>query len=305
MKRIILVSMLFLSMTACIMPPKITNYKDISFYYIPDVNIGIGVFSNDTQQTVRVFHKSEQVTERHEGIPESGDKQSTGISFRIDSSMVLFLTDYYRFPKVYLLSGYSEASKIRVNPQYGYVVLAKSMQSYPEGVRYVNVSLPVRNDRLEYSDIDGIKHEILPLPIDTLKLRLASSQGTRSYAKPGDFDYLPEFFDNADPEADLDSLLTLDPQNRCFNYRGTTVKTHPNIGDWLYSRGFYINPKVPNYIFTSPFDYFSFTGDVPIVISDIVGIVVEYESQPDRIRHSREPWVWIDWKDKRTLRFHQ
>ena len=307
MKRIILISMLFLSMTACIIMPskKTAEYEDISFYYIPNVIIGIGVYSNDTQQTVRVFHKSEQVTERHEGIPESSDKQSTGISFRIDSSMVLSLTDYYRFPKVYLLSGYSEASKIRVNPQYGYVVLAKSMQSYPEGVRYVNVSLPVRNDRLEYSDIDGIKHEILPLPIDTLKLRLASSQGTRSYAKPGDFDYLPEFFDNADPEADLDSLLTLDPQNRCFNYRGTTVKTHPNIGDWLYSRGFYINPKVPNYIFTSPFDYFSFTGDVPIVISDIVGMVVEYESSPDRMRHPREPWVWIDWKDKRTLRFHQ
>ena len=61
MKRIILISMLFLSMTACIIMPskKTAEYKDISFYYIPNVNIGIGVYSNDTQQTVRVFHKSE------------------------------------------------------------------------------------------------------------------------------------------------------------------------------------------------------------------------------------------------------
>lgn len=73
MKRIILISMLFLSMTACIIMPskKTAEYKDISFYYIPNVNIGIGVYSNDTQQTVRVFHKSEQVTERHEGIPKA------------------------------------------------------------------------------------------------------------------------------------------------------------------------------------------------------------------------------------------
>lgn len=309
MKRIILISMLFLSMTACVIMPskKTAEYKDISFYYIPNVNIGIGVFSNDTQQTVRVFHNSEQVTERCEGIPESSDKQSTGISFRIDSSMVLSLTDYYRFPKVYLLSGYSEASKIRVRPQYGYVVLGKSMQSYPEGVRYINVSLPVRNDRLEYYDIEGIEYDILPLPRDTLKLRLASTQGTRSYAKSGDFHYFPEFFDNAAPEADLDSQLTLYPDNCCFDYRGTTVKTSPNLHSegWFYSNGFYINPMVPNYVFTGPFDFFSITGDVPIVISDIVGMVVEYESRPDRIRHPREPWVWIDWKDKKTLCFRQ
>ncbi len=307
MKRIILVSMLFLSMTACIMPPKITNYKDISFYYIPDVNIGIGVFSNDTHQTVRVFHKSEQVTERHEGIPESSDKQSAGISFRKDSNMVLSLTDYYRFPKVYLLSGYTEASNIRVRPHYGYVVLGKRLQSYPEEVRFVNVSLPAGTTGLEYYDIEGEKHEILPLPIDTLKLCLTNTQDARTYAQLGDIDILPVFFDNNEPKADLDSQLILYPHDLCFDYKGTTIKTSPNLHSegWFYSRGFYINPKIPNYVFTGEFDYFSVTGDVPIVISDIVGIVVEYESQPDRIRHPREPWVWIDWKNKKTLGFRK
>ena len=295
--------MLSLSMAACIKPKN----TDVSFYYIPDVNMGIGVFCDETEQTVRVFNKPEQVTERLEGIPENSNQQSTGITFRNNSSIVLSLTDYYRFPSIYLLSGYDGTSKITVRPQYGYVVLGNSAQLYPDGIRFVNVSLPAGNDMLKYYDIKGMIHEIRHLPADTLKLLLTNTQDTRSYAQTGGLFNLPAFFDNNEPAADLDSQLTLYSHNRCFEYRGTTVKTSPNLNSegWLYSNGFYINPTVPNYVFTSPFDYFSVNGDIPIVISDIVGIVVEYESRPDRIRHPREPWVWIDWKDRNTLRFHQ
>lgn len=199
MRRIILALILSFSISACIMPSKKTEYKDISFYYIPNVNIGIGVYSNDAEQTVRVFHKSGQVTEHHEGIPENSNMQSTGISFSKDSSMILSLTDYYRFPGVYLLSCYSETSNITIRPNYAYVVLGKNMQKYPEDVRFVNISLPAGNDRLEYYDIEGEKHEILPLPADSLKLLLTNTQDPRSYA-PGDIDNLPVFFDYNGPE---------------------------------------------------------------------------------------------------------
>lgn len=173
------------------------------------------------------------------------------------------------------------------------------------GIRFVNISLPAGNDRLEYLDIEGNKHEIFPLPADTLKILLANTQDDQSYAQPGDFDILPVFFENNDPEADLDTQLSLYPQERRFKYRGTTVTARPNPRHqgWIYSGGYYINPKVPRYIFTGPLELFSSAGDIPFVISDLVGMVVTYESQPDRTPHPREPWVWIAWKDENTLDF--
>ena len=44
--------MLPLLITACKMPQKKADVTDISFYYIPEVNLGIGVYSNETEQTV-------------------------------------------------------------------------------------------------------------------------------------------------------------------------------------------------------------------------------------------------------------
>ena len=128
---------------------------------------------------------------------------------------------------------------------------------------------------------------------------------------------LPVFFDNNDPEADLDSQLTLHPRKLCFEYRGTTVKTSPNLHrqgwflfkeEWINSRGFYINPKVPCYVFTHPDDYFSVSGNLPFVVSDIIGFVADEEIMDDhylRLLHPKEPWVWIDWKDKNTLYYHR
>ena len=312
MKQIPLACALAILMVACKTSPDKPEMQvtDISFYYIPEVNLGVGVYSNETDQTVRVFYEPDQVTERPEGNPGSGFRHSSGLSFRKDSCMVLSLTDYYRFPNMFLLSGCDGESPIKVNLHWGYVVLGKTMQSFPDGVRFANVSLPVDSDRMEYDGIDGRKHTILSVPIDTLKCRLSDGQGTRSYAPSREFFELPEFFDNNDPEADLDAELTLYPRERCFTYSGTTVKTSPNVDheDGLRSSGFYINPMVPRYIFTSTYDFFSASGDIPIVVSDIVGIVVEKEIMTDnylRLRHPREPWVWIDWKDKQTLYYHR
>ena len=148
-----LILMLSLLITACKMPQKKADVTDISFYYIPEVNLGIGVYSNETEQTVRVSYKPNQVTEQRRGIPEDSFRQSTSISYQKDIGIVLSLTDYYRFPKMFLLSGlscYDGDSAIEVNPQYGYVVVGESQQSFPEGVFFVNVSLPVGNDQLEY-----------------------------------------------------------------------------------------------------------------------------------------------------------
>ena len=47
-----LILMLPLLITACKMPQKKADVTDISFYYIPEVNLGIGVYSNETEQTV-------------------------------------------------------------------------------------------------------------------------------------------------------------------------------------------------------------------------------------------------------------
>jgi len=296
---------LFLSMTACKMPQKKADITDIAFYYIPEVNLGIGVYSNKTEQTVRVFYKPDQVTDQQRGIPENSFRQSTGISYRIDTGMVLSMTDYYRFPKMFLLSGYDGASPIEVRPQYGYVVIGETQQSFPEGVLFVNVSLPIGNDLLEYYDNSGERLEVHSVSKESLESRMAIDQEIGSYAPNRGFSSLPAFFDNNDPEADLDSQLTLYSQKCCFEYGGTTVETSPNIHreGWFYSQGFYINPKVPRYIFTGPDDFFCASGDIPIVVSDIIGMVVEKERPTDRVRYPKEPWVWICWKDKNTLEF--
>lgn len=300
-----IILILCLSMTACKMPQKKAAVTDIAFYYIPEVNLGLGVFSNETEQTVRVFFKSDQVTDQQRGIPENSSRQSTGISYRKDTGMVLSMTDYYRFPRMLLLSGYDGDSSLEVRPQYGYVVVGKSPQSFPEGVFFVNVSLPIGNDRLEYYDDSGERLEAHSISKESLQSRMAIDPGIGPYAPNRDFSSLPTFFDNDDPGADLDSQLTLYPQKCCFEYGGTTVKTSPNIHreGWLYSKGFYINPKVPRYIFTGPDDFFSVSGDVPIVVSDIIGMVVEEERAPDRVRYPKEPWVWISWKDNNMLEF--
>lgn len=296
---------LFLSMTACKMPQKKADITDIAFYYIPEVNLGIGVYSNKTEQTVRVFYKPDQVTDQQRGIPENSFRQSTGISYRIDTGMVLSMTDYYRFPKMFLLSGYDGDSPIEVRPQYGYVVIGETQQSFPEGVLFVNVSLPIGNDLLEYYDNSGERLEVHSVSKESLESRMAIDQEIGSYAPNRGFSSLPAFFDNNDPEADLDSQLTLYSQKCCFEYGGTTVETSPNIHreGWFYSQGFYINPKVPRYIFTGPDDFFCASGDIPIVVSDIIGMVVEKERPTDRVRYPKEPWVWIGWKDKNTLEF--
>lgn len=303
-----LILMLSLLITACKMPQKKADVTDISFYYIPEVNLGIGVYSNETEQTVRVFYKPNQVTEQRRGIPEDSFRQSTSISYQKDIGIVLSLTDYYRFPKMFLLSGlscYDGDSAIEVNPQYGYVVVGESQQSFPEGVFFVNVSLPVGNDQLEYYDNSGEKMEAQSISKESLESRMAIDQEVGPYAPNRGFFSLPAFFDNNDPEADLDSQLTLYPQKCCFEYGGTTVKTSPNIHreGWFNSKGFYINPKVPRYIFTGPDDFFCASGDIPIVVSDIIGMVVEKERPTDRVRYPKEPWVWIGWKDKNTLEF--
>ena len=57
------------------MPQKKADVTDKSFYYIPEVNLGIGVYSNETEQTVRVFYKPDQVTELRRGIPEDSFRQ--------------------------------------------------------------------------------------------------------------------------------------------------------------------------------------------------------------------------------------
>ena len=300
-----LILMLSLLITACKMPQKKEDVTDISFYYIPEVNLGIGVYSNETEQTVRVFYKPNQVTEQRRGIPKDSFRQSTGISYRIDTGMVLSMTDYYRFPKMFLLSGYDGASPIEVRPQYGYVVIGETQQSFPEGVLFVNVSLPIGNDLLEYYDNSGERLEVHSVSKESLESRMAIDQEIGSYAPNRGFSSLPAFFDNNDPEADLDSQLTLYSQKCCFEYGGTTVETSPNIHreGWFYSQGFYINPKVPRYIFTGPDDFFCASGDIPIVVSDIIGMVVEKERPTDRVRYPKEPWVWIGWKDKNTLEF--
>ena len=269
------------------------------------MNLGIGVYSNKTEQTVRVFYKPDQVTDQQRGIPENSFRQSTGISYRIDTGMVLSMTDYYRFPKMFLLSGYDGDSPIEVRPQYGYVVIGETQQSFPEGVLFVNVSLPIGNDLLEYYDNSGERLEVHSVSKESLESRMAIDQEIGSYAPNRGFSSLPAFFDNNDPEADLDSQLTLYSQKCCFEYGGTTVETSPNIHreGWFYSQGFYINPKVPRYIFTGPDDFFCASGDIPIVVSDIIGMVVEKERPTDRVRYPKEPWVWIGWKDKNTLEF--
>ena len=311
--------MLAILMAACNTSPDKPEMQvtDISFYYIPEVNLGVGVYSNETEQTIRVFYRSDQVTERQEGIPGSSNRHSTGISFLKDTSMMLSLTDYYRFPEILLLSGYDEASLIEVKPQWSYVVLGKTAQTFPDGVRFVNVPLPVGKDLLEYVDSAGQRRETHSVPQDTLKVRIADNRDTRSYAESRDVSTLPVFFDNNDPEADLDSQLTLHPQKRCFEYKGTIVKTSPNLHrqgwflfkeEWINSRGFFINPKVPSYVFTHPDDYFSVSGDLPVVISDIIGFVADEEIMDNPnlpLRHPREPWVWIDWKDEHTIYFHR
>ena len=312
MKRLPLSCVLLLLMAACNTPPEKLEMvvSDISFYYIPEVNLGVGVYSNETEQTVRVFDKPEEVTEQRVDF-----QHSTGITFRKASGMVLSLTDFYRFPVILLVSGYDETSLIEVRPRWSYVVFGKTTQSFPNGVRFADVSLPVGNDMLFYFNSAGQRREIHSVPQDTLRVWMADKQDTRTYAQPRDFSTLPVFFDNNDPEADLDSQLTLHPRKRYFEYRGTTVKTSPNIHrqgwflfreEWLDSRGFYINPRVPRYVFTHPDDHFSVLGDVPVVVSDIVGMVVEEEKMDNnylRLRHPIEPWVWIDWKDKNTLEF--
>lgn len=301
-----LILILFLSaMTACKMQQKKADTTDIAFYYIPEVNLGIGVFSNETEQTVRVFYEPNQVTEQRRGIPEDSFRQSTGISYLKDTEMVLSLTDFYRFPKVFLLSGYDGDSTGEVKPQYGYVVVGESPQSFPEGVFFVNVSLPIGNELLEYYDHSGERLEAHSISKESLESRMAIDQEVGSYAPNRGFFSLPAFFDNDDPEADLDSQLTLYPQKCCFEYGGTTVKTSPNIHKegWFNSQGFYLNPKVPRYVFTGPDDFFSVSGDVPIVVSDIIGMVAEKERATDRVRCPKEPWVWINWKDKNTLEF--
>ena len=306
MKAQHLILILFLSMTACKMQQKKADITDIAFYYIPEVNLGIGVFSNETEQTVRVFYEPNQVTEQRRGIPEDSFRQSTGISYRKDTEMVLSLTDFYRFPKVFLLSGYDGDSTVVVKPQYGYVVVGKSPQSFPEGVFFVNVSLPIGNELLEYYDNSGERLEAHSISKESLESRMAIDQEVGSYAPNRGFFSLPAFFDNNDPEADLDSQLTLYPQNCCFEYEGTTVKTSPNIYEvGFISSGFYLNPKVSRYVFTGPDDFFSVSGDIPIVVSDIIGMVAEKERKTDRVRCPKEPWVWISWKDKNTLEFRR
>ena len=302
-----LILILFLSMTACKMQQKKADITDMAFYYIPEVNLGIGVFSNETEQTVRMFFEPNQVTEQRRGIPEDSFRQSTSISYRKDTEMVLSLTDFYRFPKVFLLSGYDGHSTVEVKPQYGYVVVGKSPQSFPEGVFFVNVSLPIGNELLEYYDHSGERLEAHSISKASLESRMAIDQEVGSYAPNRGFFSLPAFFDNDDPEADLDSQLTLYPQKCCFEFGGTTVKTSPNIHreGWFNSKGFYINPKVPRYIFTGPDDFFCASGDIPIVVSDIIGMVVEKERPTDRVRYPKEPWVWISWKDKNTLEFRR
>jgi len=302
-RHIILI--LFLSMAACKMPQKKADITDIAFYYIPEVNLGVGVFSNETEQTVRVFYKSDQVTDQRRGIPENSLRQSTGISYRKDTGMVLSMTDYYRFPKMFLLSGYDGDSPIDVRPQYGYVVIGETQQSFPKGVLFVNVSLPIGNDLLEYYDDSGERQEVHSISKESLQSRMTIDQEVGPYAPGRGFSSLPDFFDNNDPEADLDSQLTLYSQKCRFEYGGTTVKTSPNIHreGGFSSDGFYINPKVPRYIFTGPYDFFSVSGDIPIVVSDIIGMVVEKERASDRVRYPKEPWVWISWKDKKTLYF--
>ena len=316
MKRLPLNCVLLLLMAACNTTPEKLEMvvSDISFYYIPEVNLGVGVYSNETEQTVRVFVDPDGVTEERDGYVAF--HRSTGITFRKDARMELSLTDYYRFPEILLLSGYDDASLIEVKPQWSYVVLGKTTQTFPDGVRFVNVPLPVRKDLLEYVDSAGQRRETQSVPKDTLKVRIADNRDARSYAQSRDVSTLPVFFDNNDPEADLDAELTLYPRERYFDYRGTTVKTSPNIHrqgwflfreEWLNSSGFYINPRVPRYVFTHPDDHFSVLGDVPVVVSDIVGMVVEEEIMDNnylRLRHPIEPWVWIDWKDKNTLEFH-
>ena len=310
MKRLPLSCVLLLLMAACNTPPEKLEMvvSDISFYYIPELNLGVGVYSNETEQTVRVFVDPDGVTEERDGY--DAFHRSTGITFRQDASMVLSLTDYYRFPEILLLSGYDDASLIEVKPQWSYVVLGKTTQTFPDGVRSVNVPLPVRKDLLEYVDSAGQRRETQSVPKDTLKVRIADNRDARSYAQSRDVSTLPVFFDNNDPEADLDAELTLYPRNRCFTYKGTTVKTSPNVDeeDSMRSSGFYINPMVPRYIFTGTYDFFSVSGAIPVVVSDIVRIVGEKETMTDnylRLRQPRDPWVWIDWKDKHTLYYHR
>ena len=312
MKQISLACALAILMAACQTSPETPEMEvtDISFYYIPEVNLGVGVYSNETEQTVRVFYQPDQVTERQEGNPGSSLRHSSGFSYRNDSSMVLSLTDYYRFPNMFLLSGYDGDSPIKVNLQWSYVVLGKTKQAFPDGVRFVDVSLPVGSDRMDYFDSVGQRQEAYSISKDSLKLRLADNQDARSYAPSREFFELPEFFDNNEPEADLDAELTLYPRNRCFTYKGTTVKTSPNVDeeDSMRSSGFYINPMVPRYIFTGTYDFFSVSGAIPVVVSDIVRIVGEKETMTDnylRLRQPRDPWVWIDWKDKHTLYYHR
>ena len=311
--------MLAILMAACNTSPDKPEMQvtDISFYYIPEVNLGVGVYSNETEQTIRVFYRPDQVTERQEGIPGSSNRRSTGISFLKDASMVLSLTDYYRFPEILLLSGYDEASLIEVKPQWSYVVFGKTTQTFPDGVRFVNVPLPVGKDLLEYVDSAGQRRETHSVPQDTLKVRIADNRDTRSYAESRDVSALPVFFDNNDPEADLDTQLTLHPRKRYFEYKGTIVKSTPNLHrqgwflfkeEWINSRGFFINPKVPRYVFTHPDDYFSVSDNLPVVVSDIIGFVADEEIMDNHnlpLRHPREPWVWIDWKDEHTLYFHR
>ena len=149
-------------------------------------------FTNETEQTVRVFYKPNQVIEQRRGIPEDSFRQSTGISYLKDTEMVLSLTDFYRFPKVFLLSGYDGDSTIEVKPQYGYVVVGKSPQSFPEGVYFVNVSLPIGNELLEYYDNSGERLDAHSITKESLESRMAIDQEVGSYAPNRGFFSLPD-----------------------------------------------------------------------------------------------------------------
>ena len=302
-RLIILLFFLVFAVTTCNMP----GMMEDSYYYIPEVNLGIGVYSNSIEQTVRIFHKPDQVTDRCEGIPESSDRQSTGIAFRkeIDSRMVLSLSDYYRFPRMYLLSGYYEQSLHGVRPAYGYVVLGKNILSFPDSIRSVNVILPIKNNCLEYYGNKEHIHEITAIPKDSLQFKIENNPKSHSFARSSDIFSLPEFFVKCDTNEDIYHYISLKTLQRSIEYRGTKVNTSPNIGKEgiRYSKGFYINPSVPSYIFTGPFDFFSTSGDIPIVISDIIGLVAEEYSTDDRFMHPKEPWIWIDWRTNGYLGF--
>ena len=161
MKQTPLACALAILMAACNTSPNKPEMKvtEISFYYIPEVNLGVGVYSNETEQTVRVFVDPDGVTEERDGYVAF--HRSTGITFRKDARMELSLTDYFRFPEILLLSGYDDATLIEVKPQWSYVVLGKTTQTFPDGVRFVNVPLPVRKDLLEYVDSAGQRRETL------------------------------------------------------------------------------------------------------------------------------------------------